>query len=163
LHEGEVPKAQPQRRRKGATRNSRVDARAGARKSATESAAAATDAPAGACGGGDGGLGDLDGLSVKDLKARCAEKQLAQYGTKAVLIARMHAWKPGTSRSKRGRASQTGAAAKKAKVTILAGDDAPAAEGEAAEESEGAEEAELEEEDESDDDTTAALLAEAGA
>ena len=52
------------------------------------------------------------------------------------------------------------AAAKKAKVTILAGDDAPVAESEGVEESEEAEEEE--DDDESDDDTTAALLAEAG-
>ena len=170
LHEGEVPKVQPRWRGKGATRHSRVDARDGARKSAMESATAAADAPAGAGGGGDGGLGHLDGLSVKDLKARCAEKQLALYGTKAAFIARLQAWKPGTSRSKRGRPVQTGPVAKKAKATTMADDqDALAAEKEeAAEESEGAEEAELgdeeeEEDDESEDETTAALLAEAAA
>jgi hypothetical protein len=119
-----------------------------------ESATAAADAPLGAGGGGDGGLGHLDGLSVKDLKARCAEKQLALYGTKAALIARLQAWKPGTSRSKRSRPAQTGPVAKKAKATTMADDqDALAAQKEeVAEESEGAEEAELGDEEEEEDD-----------
>lgn len=127
LHEGEVPKIKALRRTKGgAARHARPQA---ARPRAVldgDAAAAADGSTAGAVAGGPAAELTselLAPLSLKQLRGLCGQKEIATYGNKSVLVARLLAWKPGDKPSKRGRRPGSGVlpAAKKPAVGAAPG------------------------------------------